>query len=216
MSISTQAQIKLDLEQYADQLASDPTHSISNHKDTTMFEEPQKEEQQCSNSIPKQMEIDPNLVVAYTTVDGGFWYPIHLPNRYVISLVFSWNILESDLLTLLNIESIAAARTADGTVYSFISRRIRSTNKQEQTTQSYTQVSKADSALNHQIGGNHYKKYGDYQPWQVLAKWLSPEELKGAMKKEVITYIARCDDKGGRQDIEKAMHTIQIYLELTK
>jgi len=44
---------------------------------------------------------------------------------------------------------------------------------------------------------------------------LTPEEFKGAMKKEVITYLAREQDKGGRQDIEKAMHTMQIYLELT-
>ena len=72
------------------------------------------------------------------------------------------------------------------------------------------------SALETQVGGNHYKKYGDYQPWQVFEKWMTPEELKGAMKKEVITYLARESDKGGREDIEKAMHTLQIYLELTK
>lgn len=72
-----------------------------------------------------------------------------------------------------------------------------------------------ESALDVQVGGAHYKKYGDYQPWQVLAKWMTPEELKGAMKKEVITYLAREADKGGREDIEKAMHTLQIYLELS-
>ena len=73
----------------------------------------------------------------------------------------------------------------------------------------------ASSALNSQIGGEHYKKFGDYQPWQVLAKWLTPEELKGFAKGTVIAYLAREADKGGRQDIEKSMHTLQLYLELS-
>lgn len=72
------------------------------------------------------------------------------------------------------------------------------------------------SALDSQEGGDHYTKLGDYQPWQVAAKWLTPEELKGAMKLTVMAYLARESDKGGRQDIIKAMHTIQIYLELTE
>jgi hypothetical protein len=72
------------------------------------------------------------------------------------------------------------------------------------------------SALTDQKGGDHYAKLGIYQPWIVLSKWLTPEELKGAMKKDVISYLAREADKGGRLDIEKAMHTMQIYLELTQ
>lgn len=71
------------------------------------------------------------------------------------------------------------------------------------------------SALTSQIGGDHYTKLGIYQPWEVFKRWMTPEELKGAMKKEVFSYLARERDKGGRQDIEKAMHTLQIYLELT-
>ena len=72
------------------------------------------------------------------------------------------------------------------------------------------------SELDKQVGGNHYKKLGMYQPWQVLSKWLSPEELKGAMKKEVFAYLQREADKGGREDIRKAHHTLGIYLELTE
>ena len=71
------------------------------------------------------------------------------------------------------------------------------------------------SALNDQAGGDHYKKLGQYQPWEVLHKWLTPEELKGFMKGTVIAYLAREDDKGKRLDIEKAKHTMEIYLELT-
>ena len=73
----------------------------------------------------------------------------------------------------------------------------------------------ADEAVNSQVGGDHYKKMGQYQPWIVASKWLNPDELKGFMKGTVIAYLAREDGKGGREDIKKAMHTIQLYLELS-
>lgn len=72
------------------------------------------------------------------------------------------------------------------------------------------------SILKKQMGGNHYKKYGKFQPWEVFSKWLNPNELKGFMKGTVITYLVRENDKGKREDIEKAKHTIELYLELTK
>lgn len=71
------------------------------------------------------------------------------------------------------------------------------------------------SSLSKQVGGDHYKKYGEYQPWQVLHKWLTAEELKGFCKGVVVAYIARENDKGGREGLEKAKHTLEIYLELT-
>lgn len=74
----------------------------------------------------------------------------------------------------------------------------------------------ASSALETQEGGDHYKKLGAYQPWEVLARWLTPEELKGFAKGTVIAYLAREADKGGMLDIKKAAHTLQIYLELTE
>jgi hypothetical protein len=72
------------------------------------------------------------------------------------------------------------------------------------------------SALNVQEGGDHYKKMGAYQPWEVLAKWLSPAELKGYAKGTAVAYLAREESKGGRTDIKKAAHTLQLYLELTE
>lgn len=72
------------------------------------------------------------------------------------------------------------------------------------------------SPLDTQVGGEPYKKFGTYQPWRVLHNWFSSEELKGAMKKEVIAYLAREAGKGGRQDIEKAHHTLGMYLALTE
>lgn len=70
------------------------------------------------------------------------------------------------------------------------------------------------STLDTQHGGDHYKKLGDYQPWQVLQAWLTPEEFKGYMKGSSIAYLAREAAKGGDLDIEKATHTLQAFLEM--
>jgi hypothetical protein len=70
-------------------------------------------------------------------------------------------------------------------------------------------------ALSKQEGGNHYKKLGHFQPWEVLHIWLTPEEFKGFMKGTAVAYLARERDKGGRLDVKKAIHTLEAYLELT-
>ncbi len=72
----------------------------------------------------------------------------------------------------------------------------------------------AVSVLNIQEGGDHYKKLGDYQPWEVLRRWLTPEEFRGYMKGTAIAYLAREQDKGGMLDIKKATHTLQGLTEL--
>jgi hypothetical protein len=71
-----------------------------------------------------------------------------------------------------------------------------------------------ESHLDTQHGGDHYKKLGDYQPWQVLKAWLTPEEFRGYMKGTAITYLARERDKGGVLDIKKATHTLQGFIEM--
>lgn len=76
-------------------------------------------------------------------------------------------------------------------------------------------MNETKSAIDIQHGGDHYKKMGQYQPWLIAKALLSPEELKGAAKLTVLSYLLREQDKGGRADIEKAMHTLQLYLELT-
>ena len=72
------------------------------------------------------------------------------------------------------------------------------------------------NALDEQIGGYHYSKLGKYQPWEVLAHWLTPEELRGYMKGTMIAYLAREGDKGGDTDIAKALHTGQLWQEVRK
>ncbi len=70
------------------------------------------------------------------------------------------------------------------------------------------------SVLDIQEGGDHYKKLGAYRPWEVLRRWLTPEEFRGYMKGTAIAYLAREQDKGGMLDIRKAGHTLQGLVEL--
>ena len=58
-----------------------------------------------------------------------------------------------------------------------------------------------------QIGGQHYIKY-KIQPshFVVENKLLYPEG-------SVIKYILRHQDKGGKQDLEKAIHFIEMIME---
>lgn len=70
--------------------------------------------------------------------------------------------------------------------------------------------------LDVQIGGDHYKAMGNHQPWEVLATWMTPEELRGYMKGTVIAYLAREQQKGGDLDIKKAMHTMELWQQVRK
>lgn len=70
--------------------------------------------------------------------------------------------------------------------------------------------------LVNQVGGDHYKKLGQYQPWQVAAACMTPAELRGYMKGTVLAYLMREGDKGSDLDIQKALHTIQLWQEVRK
>ena len=63
------------------------------------------------------------------------------------------------------------------------------------------------SAYKKQIGGKHYIKY-KIQPSKFVVenKLLYPEGC-------VIKYILRHQDKGGKQDLEKAKHMIDMIIE---
>lgn len=68
-------------------------------------------------------------------------------------------------------------------------------------------------ASDRQEGGDHYKTMGDFQPWDVLQHWLTPEEYRGYQKGVAIAYLARERQKGGNQDIKKAAHHLQRLIE---
>lgn len=70
------------------------------------------------------------------------------------------------------------------------------------------------STLDTQVDGDHYRKLGAYQPWEVLKRWLTPEEFRGYMKGTAIAYLARERDKGADRDVRKATHTLEALIEL--
>lgn len=61
-----------------------------------------------------------------------------------------------------------------------------------------------------QVGGKHYKGYA-IQPWDyVVANKL--DYFQGS----IIKYVTRWRDKAGVQDLEKAMHFLQKYIEVER
>ena len=63
-----------------------------------------------------------------------------------------------------------------------------------------------------QVGGEHYTSK-TVQPWQAMESWMTEEQFKGFLKGNVIKYLARCDDKGGKIDLEKARHYLDKLIE---
>lgn len=64
------------------------------------------------------------------------------------------------------------------------------------------------SANARQVGGEHYRKYGHLQPWDVIAHFKLDYFTGNAVK-----YLLRWRDKGGIEDIRKAMHYIEKLVE---
>ena len=67
---------------------------------------------------------------------------------------------------------------------------------------------KVETALNTQIGGEHYKKYS-IQPVEFITK-----NKLGFLEGCVIKRICRYEDKNGREDLEKIKHEIDLLIEL--
>lgn len=66
------------------------------------------------------------------------------------------------------------------------------------------------SALEKQIGGDHYRKL-KIQPMEYsMANGLDP------CQHTIIKYVTRFRDKGGIADLEKAKHTIDLLIELER
>ena len=63
-----------------------------------------------------------------------------------------------------------------------------------------------------QVGGDHYRTK-TIQPWDAMEAWMTPEQFTGFLRGNAIKYLARCDDKGGMEDIKKARHYIDKMLE---
>ena len=64
------------------------------------------------------------------------------------------------------------------------------------------------SALDTQVGGAHYKEI-PVQPIEIMYMYNTTPAVGKALK-----YILRYRDKNGAQDLEKAIHCLQIAIEL--
>lgn len=60
-----------------------------------------------------------------------------------------------------------------------------------------------------QVAGDHYKKYGDFQPWDAVIAW-----NLGYLEGTALKYIARWKDKNGIEDIKKAIHFLEKLVEV--
>lgn len=67
--------------------------------------------------------------------------------------------------------------------------------------------------MNRQVGGNHYANK-TIQPWAAMQSWMSKEEFVGFLRGNALKYLARCNDKGGVEDIKKAQHYIDKLIEV--
>jgi hypothetical protein len=65
----------------------------------------------------------------------------------------------------------------------------------------------------HQVGGSHYTELA-VQPWAAMQSWMSTEAFAGFLRGNVIKYVARCDAKGGVEDLRKARHYLDKLIEL--
>ena len=64
------------------------------------------------------------------------------------------------------------------------------------------------AAINRQVGGTHYKEYS-IQPIEfIVANGIN------FCEGNAIKYICRHGTKGGRQDIDKAIHYLELLKEL--
>jgi len=61
----------------------------------------------------------------------------------------------------------------------------------------------------HQVGGEHYKN--PVQHWD----WVASNELD-YFQGQITKYVARWKKKGGIQDLEKARHFLDKYIELQR
>ena len=64
-----------------------------------------------------------------------------------------------------------------------------------------------DSPLNKQVGADHYKKY-KIQPTEY-----NFHNRLNNLQSAVVDYITRYKDKNGEQDLDKAIHCIELLKE---
>ena len=83
---------------------------------------------------------------------------------------------------------------------------------QKNYTDYNNEVNAKYSALNTQVAGDHYKKQG-LQPFEITFANFGYKGVQAAVYTKVNKYLTR--EKGDhRENVEKAIHCLQIQLEL--
>ena len=82
--------------------------------------------------------------------------------------------------------------------------RYRMTNSKKGKTMAIKKVTANDK----QIGGQHYKTKA-IQPWDYIA-----DNNLGYFEGTAIKYLSRFRDKGGVNDLKKAIHFIEKLIEI--
>jgi len=90
--------------------------------------------------------------------------------------------------------------------------------RQKIINESMAEAERSHRAANdRQVGGNHYKKFGDLQPWNVIESYMATTMLlpfEGYLLGTAIAYLLRSPWKGHlREDIKKAHHTLERLIE---
>jgi len=62
--------------------------------------------------------------------------------------------------------------------------------------------------LEKQIGGEHYKKF------KIQPAVFCYENQLNNLQSEAVSYLCRYKFKNGKQDLEKAIHTLEMLIEL--
>tara|TARA_R100000951_G_scaffold92340_1_gene80767 strand:- start:193 stop:471 length:279 start_codon:yes stop_codon:yes gene_type:complete len=69
------------------------------------------------------------------------------------------------------------------------------------------------TADDYQVAGAHYTSK-TVQPWEYMEAIMPEEQFEGYIRGNIIKYISRYPEKGGKIDVEKARHYIDKLLEL--
>jgi hypothetical protein len=69
-----------------------------------------------------------------------------------------------------------------------------------------------EASRGHQVGGTHYLAMA-VQPWDAMADWMTPDAFRGFLRGNVVKYLARCEQKGGVEDLRKARHYLDRLIE---
>ena len=62
-----------------------------------------------------------------------------------------------------------------------------------------------------QVGGSHYKKEGVTEHWDVVV-----QHKMDYFQGQITKYVMRWREKGGVQDLKKAQHFLEKYIELAE